>query len=81
MKCLSIDKFFYGFKETNVIELLRLNPNLKMLNLNEFDSNIIQEASKYIQNVENFKLSYLRGNGNNIELSSIQLKNVKKNLK
>ncbi|XP_055303234.1 uncharacterized protein LOC129568917 [Sitodiplosis mosellana] len=71
------DRALNGFKEANIMEALRLNPNVQHLNLKYFDTKFLQKIGEYIQHVENLELSFGRWSSNHT-IPTIRLENVKR---
>lgn len=67
-----------GLNESNVMEILRLNPNLKSLNLHNFDTKFLQMVGEYLQQLKHLELSFEDDDSFNHDEPSIRLWNVKK---
>ncbi|XP_055303230.1 uncharacterized protein LOC129568914 [Sitodiplosis mosellana] len=66
-----------GFNEANVMEILRLNPNLKSLHLHNFNTTFLQMVGEYLYQVKNLELSFKNDDSINHSEPSIRLWNVK----
>ncbi|XP_055303232.1 uncharacterized protein LOC129568915 [Sitodiplosis mosellana] len=81
LQSLTVERFNsqnqIGFEETNVMEALRLNPNLQHLKVKNFPTKFLRKISKYMQRVENLEIT-LRSGDINHRGPLIRLENVKK---